>query len=279
MAGPVIDIVRHAEAENNVLGHETRDPGLTSEGKGQCQELRDSYPHMERVKLVVSSPLRRALQTTGIAFAAAAEAAGTDVVLHPDLQENSARPSDTGSPLSTVLGECLFRVDATLMGGNERWYSKAGTGSRYFPALEKVEERARAARVWLRDRARELQDGDRLVVLSHGAFLHFLTQDFAGLDVNRGSGVWLNADYRSFEFADLEGNDTEATLVERQDSQGIPARPWCELTEEERALQKGYAIDRLRRHEEEALVAQWRRRGLIETSSRKPGRHCPWRRP
>ncbi|KAI1188232.1 histidine phosphatase superfamily [Nemania serpens] len=263
MRGPIIDIVRHGEGQNNVSGHAIPDPDLTRKGKKQCRKLRDTYPHISRVKLIVSSPLRRALHTAYIAFFSGADLPHPlhpHVVLLPELQENSARPGDTGSPLSALVDEFGFRIDASelMSGGGETWYHK-GPGTAYFPSLPKVEERARVARVWLRGRARELGDGDRLVVVTHGAFAHFLVQNFAGLLVGRGSGVWLNAGFRSFQFIDLEGDDPDAALVELRDSRGRPATPWCELTDEARALQKSYAVDRLRRHEQEALTAVARR--------------------
>ncbi|KAI1159105.1 histidine phosphatase superfamily [Nemania serpens] len=253
MGGPIIDIVRHGEGQNNVSGHDILDPGLTRTGKKQCGDLQDSYPYMDRVRFIVSSPLRRTIHTAYIGFSGAISNDLPHVVLLPELQENSARPGDTGSPLSTLIDEFGFRIDTSEL-RSETWYHK-GPGTPYFPSLAKIEERARVARVWIRNRARELNDGDRLVVVTHGAFAHFLVQDFAGLRVARGSGVWLNAGFRSFKFVDLQGTDPDAALVELQDSKGMPATPWCSLTDEEHALQKSYAVDRLRRHEQEALMA------------------------
>ena len=61
--------IRHAEAEHNVDrvdASSERDPPLTPQGKAQAEELR-GHEHLavlRRPLLVVSSPLRRALQTT-----------------------------------------------------------------------------------------------------------------------------------------------------------------------------------------------------------------------
>ncbi|KAI1202070.1 histidine phosphatase superfamily [Nemania serpens] len=264
MGGPIIDIVRHAQAYNNIPGPKTLDPDLTHLGNKQCDKLRDSYPHMDRVKLIVSSPLRRTIQTACTAFSTAIAQDLPRIALLAELQENSARAGDTGSPLSalsTLVEELGFPLDTSeLRGGGETWYHK-GPGTAYYPSLKKVEERARVARVWIRNKARELDDGDRLVVVTHGAFAHFLVQDFAGLHAGRGSGVWLNAGFRSFQFVDLLGDDPDAamselpatTMVQLLDSRGMPTSPWCELTSEEQALNKSYAVARLKRHELDAF--------------------------
>ncbi|KAI1150608.1 histidine phosphatase superfamily [Nemania diffusa] len=254
--GPIIDIVRVAQGRNDPEGHGIPDPGLTSAGEKQCTDLRGNYPYMPQVKLIVSSPLRRALNTASKSFSPqiGSEVGQTQIIILPELQETSARPSDTGSPLSILQSEYGSRIDTSKL-KSEEWYLK-GPSTEFFPILAKVDKRASVARRFLRRRARKLKEGDRIIVVTHGAFAHFLTQNFAGLNVGRGSGVWLNAGFRSFEFVDLKGHDDEAPLREiRDDRTPIPAY-WLPVTEEQFIMQKSYAAERLRRHRRDAAAIE-----------------------
>ncbi|KAI1813574.1 histidine phosphatase superfamily [Poronia punctata] len=237
---PTIDIIRHAEAYN-IISDQFLDPVLTPVGIAQSLALRASYPYHHKVKRIYASPLRRTILTAQLAIPPTQK---QPLILLPELQENSARPCDTGSPLSTLKRE--FRagtgtgtVDTTFLLNNETWFLKSPQ-TQYYPSLYKVEARARIARERIRESARELADDERIVVVTHGAFAHFLVQDFADLKPGRGAGVWENAGVRSFQFNDRD------ELVE------VPDGSWAELNEEERKRQRGYAVERLRRHEVDA---------------------------
>ncbi|KAI1132120.1 histidine phosphatase superfamily [Nemania abortiva] len=192
---PIIDIVRVAQGRNHLEGHDIPDPGLTPEGKEQCATLRETYPYMSQVKLIVSSPLRRAIDTAK-AFLPddSPRVPQTQIVLLPGLQATSLRPSDTGSPESALQWEFGTAIDTSRLEG-EDWYVKDRPES-----LETIGQRARRVRLFLRRCARKLKDGDRIVVVTHGAFAHFLVQDFGGPYIGQESGVWSNAEFRSFEF-------------------------------------------------------------------------------
>jgi hypothetical protein len=142
-------------------------------------------------------------------------------------------------------------IDTSEIKGEE-WFRKDPDTSS-FPSLAKVEERARVARARLRDLAQRFLDNDgRIVVVTHGGFAHFLVQDFSGL------GVWPNAGFRSFQFANPYGDGDEAVLMETWESceryaDVVPIN-WELMNCEERVLQKSYAVDRLRRHEAHARV-------------------------
>ncbi|KAI0100035.1 histidine phosphatase superfamily [Nemania sp. FL0031] len=251
---PILDIVCVAEGRNDINSHDIPDPGLTPRGEKQCAALRRNYPYTSQVKLIISSPLRRAIDTARAFSPTHSSYSGqTQILLLPELQETSARPSDTGSPLSTLKNEYGTHIDTSKL-KSEEWYLK-DFETDFFPSLAKVEERAREVRFFLRRRANKLKDGDRIVVVTHGAFAHFLVQDFAGLNVGQGSGVWPNMGFRSFEFVDLKGQDIEAQLREvRYERDPTPAY-WLPVCEEQFIMQKSYAVDRLKRHEREARVA------------------------
>ncbi|KAJ8123050.1 hypothetical protein ONZ43_g902 [Nemania bipapillata] len=253
--GPIIDIFRVAQGRHEIEGHDIPDPGLTPAGEKQCTALRGNYPYLSQVKLIVSSPLRRALETASNSFPAqlGSQAGQTQIIVLPAIQETSARPSDTGSPLSTLESEYGTLIETSKI-KSEGWYLK-GPDTEFFPTLGKVEDRARFARLFLRQCAQKLEEDDHIVIITHGAFAHFLVQDFAGLNVGRGSGVWSNAGYRSFEFVDLEGQDGEAPLREIRDNRDPVPAYWLPVTEEQFLMNKSYATERLKRHRQEALAA------------------------
>ncbi|KAI5924191.1 histidine phosphatase superfamily [Camillea tinctor] len=248
---PVIDIIRHAEARNNAEGNHIRDPDLTPCGFDQCDSLRKSYPSMDKVSYIVASPMKRTLQTALFSFPSPIEG-GKKIIALPELQENSARPSDTGSPLHELKEEYDPFVNWAFV--SENWFLK-GPATRFAPVKEKVEERARIARVKLRELACRAGPDAHILVVTHGAFAHFLTQDFLGLKPGKGSGVFKNARVKSYEFADLNGQDDQATLVMSKEERMRTAGPhWEDLNEDEKAKYMGYALDRLQRHSDEAKL-------------------------
>ncbi|KAI1640592.1 histidine phosphatase superfamily [Biscogniauxia mediterranea] len=246
---PVIDIIRHAEARNNVEGSHIRDPDLTPHGFDQCDSLRKSYPSRDKVSCIVASPMKRTIQTALFGFPDLIEH-GKKIIAIPELQENSARPSDTGSPLPELKEEYDPYVDWVCV--SETWFLK-GPDTRFAPVKEKVEERARIARLGLRELARRVGPDGHIVVVTHGAFGHFLTQDFLGLRPGKGSGVFRHARVKSYEFADLDGQDDQATLVlSEEERRKTPGPHWVDLDEPEKSKFKGYALERLQRHASEA---------------------------
>lgn len=109
---------------------------------------------------------------------------GLTIVCLPELQETSDLPADTGSDPSKLRAE--FDGDQSPMKGmvdlglvEEGWNDKS-IGTRWAPTAEKIEKRAKEARVWLRELgARYGQDAD-IVVVSHGGYLHYFTEDWVG---------------------------------------------------------------------------------------------------
>ena len=105
--------VRHGQAWHNLdrqNGWRLPDPGLTALGWEQATAAAGLLP--QNLSLLVSSPLRRTVQTTAAALTAlggpptgAASGRRVPLVLHPDLQEIYYGPADTGRPWPDLLAE------------------------------------------------------------------------------------------------------------------------------------------------------------------------------
>src|SRR3981189_2154647 len=63
------------------------------------------YRHLRSPSIVVTSPLRRCLQTAVYAFGEQAKTGTIRIIAHPDLQEVSNCPCDTGTPLDLLRNE------------------------------------------------------------------------------------------------------------------------------------------------------------------------------
>ena len=173
---PTIHLVRHAQGYHNlnVENEQLPDPDLTSFGIQQCAELKASFPHHSQVRRLISSPLRRTLHTSINVF-------GREE-LYPilpleALQEVSTSPCDTGSNIEVLRREFGDKVDFQNL--SQSWEDKGRTGPNQ-PHLPKLEARARSARKTLRQLAGKDND-DHIVVVTHGDYLHFLTEDWQGV--------------------------------------------------------------------------------------------------
>lgn len=173
---PTIHLMRHAQGYHNlcVENEQLPDPDLTPLGLHQCAELRASFPYHGRVRRVISSPLRRTLHTS-------INVLGRDdlfpILPLEALQEVSISPCDTGSNIDVLRSEFGDKVD--LQNLSPHWEDKSQTGPNQ-PDLLKLEERARRARQAIRELA-DPESDDHLVVVTHGDFLHFLTEDWDGV--------------------------------------------------------------------------------------------------
>jgi broad specificity phosphatase PhoE len=216
-----IHLVRHAQGYHNLskANESLPDPDLTPLGKEQCAQLAQSFPFHAQVTHLVASPLRRTLYTCLLSFEPALGKRQTTnkVIALPEVQEISPLPCDTGSAVEVLEKEfgADGRVDLGLL--TPDWNDKSN-GSVFAPVMNKLEARARKARVWLRELGRQFtaENGNgedvHIVVVTHGGFLHFLTQDWDGMDPSRGTG-WNNTEWRSYEFAGGE-EDEDASLRE-----------------------------------------------------------------
>lgn len=209
--------VRHAQGYHNLntANHSLPDPSLTPLGEQQCATLSKAFPHSSLITHLVASPLRRTLYTALLSFPSAV-ASGKKVLALPELQETSDLPCDTGSDPAKLKEEFGVegKVDLSLV--HEGWNNKKGKWS---PSASAIEARARQARLFLRDlgaQAAEKENGDQhIVVVTHGGYLHYFTEDWDGHEKFTGTG-WANTEFRSYEFVD--GEEENAGLVETKES-------------------------------------------------------------
>ncbi|KAL7929561.1 histidine phosphatase superfamily [Trichoderma chlorosporum] len=103
---PTIVLVRHAQAlHNETQDYSIPDPGLTDLGIQQCAQLRHNlfqrFSSFEGRIAVIASPMIRTLQTASLAADWLIER-GVKIEADADWQELTAKPCDTGSPLSLL---------------------------------------------------------------------------------------------------------------------------------------------------------------------------------
>ncbi|KAH8696896.1 histidine phosphatase superfamily [Phaeosphaeriaceae sp. PMI808] len=179
-----IHLVRHAESEHNISKEFSQlDPPLTTIGHAQAAQLVSTFPHPERIAVIISSPLRRAIQTSLAAFpqvlnkryfdpnSGLGAENGVELILEPDLQERSALPCDTGSE-RYALEKQFLNLDLERLGND--WPTKAGL---YAADDDPVALRAARARKKLEELSATLAGNERkdIVVVTHGVFMKFLS--------------------------------------------------------------------------------------------------------
>ncbi|KAI9877655.1 MAG: hypothetical protein M1830_003174 [Pleopsidium flavum] len=181
------------------------DPVLTHFGEIQCHEFAATFPYHDSVELLVASPLRRTIYTTLLAFEPEIKR-GLKVVALPEAQETSDLPSDTGSDVEVLRKEMAGKpVDLSLV--HEGWNSKKG---KWAPVVEALEQRARETRRWLKARPEK-----EIVLVTHGGFLHYFTEDWSDSGKFNGTG-WDNTERRSYRFPD--DDDENASVEETSES-------------------------------------------------------------
>ncbi|KAF3761712.1 hypothetical protein M406DRAFT_64857 [Cryphonectria parasitica EP155] len=254
-------LVRHAQGYHN-LSHENEklsDPLLTPLGESQCEALRASFPHHDKLTHLVASPMRRALLTCRLSFApdgilstSQGHKSHASVVAQPLIQEVSALPCDTGSDPDVLASEFGSWADLGLV--HDGWNDKK-PGSRFAPTVANLEARAAAARRWFRTLGKEGQDV-HVAAVSHGAFLHFLTEDWDGMDLSRGTG-WSNAEWRSYEFVEgPTGGDERASIRETKESWTRRKGTAVPLTETEQKEAREVILEGMRRQFGESVDDQ-----------------------
>lgn len=230
---PIIHCIRHGQGFHNVLGdYSLRDPALTPVGADQCESLRiASFPDQSNISLVAASPLCRTLQTANLVFRDALTGRGRkcrrpQIVAMPDAQETSDDLCDTGSDpdvLETMVSEKSLPVDLSLV--KDGWNDKT-LGSRYGPHSDAIKSRARDARIFLRQKIRELaREGDdsvQVVLVTHGSYLHYFTDDWEDSHRFPGTG-WHNCESRSYTFESdfMSDDDGDARLTETPASRRV----------------------------------------------------------
>ena len=214
-----------------------QDPDLTLYGKEQCAYLTKTFPYHSSVDLLVCSPLKRTINTTLLAFKPDIERGVAPVVALPEAQETSDLPCDTGSDPSVLTKE-FENQPVDLSRVTDGWNSKNG---RWAPVKEAVEKRALDARQWMKARPEK-----EIVLVTHGGFLHWFTQDWNGFNEGAGehtvsvtwvpredgsgtdevwSGTgWKNVECRAYHFKD-DGSDSLVETTESRRARRGTERP------------------------------------------------------
>ena len=183
--GSKIYVVRHAESVHNVTkDFSILDPSLTELGFKQASEVVSTFPDPSLVAVVVTSPLRRALETTLTAFQHVLDKRyfnekfkggvenGAELIIDPDLQERSDLPCDTGSS-DERLQELFPQLNFEGLG---QWQAKQGLFAADDTAVEARAIRARK-RLGILSEQFEGKEKKNIVVVTHGVFMKFLTTD------------------------------------------------------------------------------------------------------
>ncbi|KAI0010960.1 phosphoglycerate mutase-like protein [Xylariaceae sp. FL0662B] len=201
-------LTRHAQAEHNVnLDYSIADAPLTPLGKKQAASLAAKIPDLQKeADLVVSSPLRRTLQTTYLGWGPAISRLGglKNVVCLPQAQECNGLPCDTGSSRDVLEADPEFAV-FNLEPLTPEWTSKEGF---WAPSDHALANRAKWVRQFLRERPEK-----NIVLVSHGDILRRITGGPGG----PSSYPWNNAEVRIFEF-DPKYVDTEDCFLYQKEN-------------------------------------------------------------
>lgn len=178
---------------------------MTPLGKKQAASLAPQLgKYHDKIDLVISSPLKRTLQTTKLGWGPAIERLGgiQKVLCLPEAQECNALPCDTGSPKETLSTNPEF-ADFDLSRLTPEWTSKTG-----FWAPEAKLARGRWVRQFLRDRPEK-----NIVLVAHGDILRCITANEGG----ESTYMWKNAEVREFVFEKEGVQGEECFLVQEED--------------------------------------------------------------
>jgi len=203
-----IILTRHAQAEHNVdLDYTIEDAPLTELGKKQAATLGPQTADLQResIDLVVTSPLKRTLQTTYMGYGTAIERLGGRgaVICLPQAQECNPYPCDRGSPRSDLEALPEFEgFNFSLL--TPDWTSKAGF---WAADSDSLNARARWVRQWLRARPEAT-----IVLVAHGDILRRITGTASGPSVY----AWRNAEARIFTF-DPESVETDDCFLHQKE--------------------------------------------------------------
>lgn len=182
------------------------DDAMTPLGIRQSQTLPTRIPDLqEKVDLIVTSPLKRALYTTLFGWKPAIKRLGIgNVVVLPEAQECCDFPCDTGSPREVLESDADFQgLDFSRVTAD--WNSKQGF---YAPDSTSLANRAKFVRKFLRERPEK-----DIVLVCHGDFLRQLTADAEG----PSRSFWKNVEMRVYKF-DAESMDQDECFFQLEEA-------------------------------------------------------------
>ncbi|KAF3044464.1 hypothetical protein E8E12_010926 [Didymella heteroderae] len=215
---PRIHIIRHAQGEHNATrNYSIRDAVLTPKGKGQCSTLQSAFKYHNDIDIVFSSPLRRTIQTASLSLGPTLARKEVPFVLLPPLQEVSNVGCDVG--LADTADDVKRILPILFAEGELPFdYNKIDASHKDYWAYERdaISKRASDLRSFLLQRPEK-----QIVLVTHGAFAHFLTEDWDVEDPMIGT-AWLNCEHRIFDFTP-DSTATDAHLQETDESRSSRA--------------------------------------------------------
>ncbi|KAI5369359.1 Putative histidine phosphatase superfamily, clade-1 [Septoria linicola] len=259
---PTLYLIRHAQAAHNVnaANHFMHDPSLTELGDQQCRALKASFPLHDKIDLVVASPMKRTIQTALKVFGDTLKTKSLQVICLPELQETSVLPCDTGSTIE-VLEQEFKGCPVDFQYVTEGWNSKRGRWSADFGP---VQTRARQARVWLRDRPEK-----HIAVVTHGALLHYIIEDFVDVDRFSGTG-WANTEWRSVYFTSEPDPASSTTSFDRDSEHAL-----AHVKELSESQQRRKGVAQQHEAEQQAERDRWTREDKTLVTDRGERRATP----
>ncbi|KAI9823226.1 MAG: hypothetical protein M1826_000239 [Phylliscum demangeonii] len=251
---PTVILIRHAQAAHNRdQAYALPDPDLTPLGEQQCATLHDALRHApgrvgaaaNNIQLIVTSPMRRTLQTTQLALRWLLDSSSSSdeqqqrgggggrvaIEARADWQENSDSPCDTGSAIATLARPpfCPPISFRSLLepepDDDDRYPAKTG---RYAFTPEAIARRGLRARAWLYARPEKV-----VAVVSHAGFLR----------VGVCGCRFANADFRVFDFDPETKTGTTTAQVAVATPPGHEDQPF-RLVEWEYTREKGGGLGR-----------------------------------
>lgn len=216
---PIIHCVRHAQGFHNLDPQNEQtllDPELTPRGRDQCKRLAASFPHHSEIDYIISSPLRRTIQTTVLGFQPLVFDKGLKVLLEPRCQETTANAADTGRGNDSLTGEFGDILDFSRL--EPGWNSNSGT---WEMNAANVETHCTELKHYLGSLPYK-----NVLLVAHGSVsVSPPSRDSADhaqfLENFTSQGGWHNTEFRSYAISDGQLEETKASAELRiSDPQG-----------------------------------------------------------
>ncbi|GAB5353163.1 hypothetical protein AAMO2058_000014200 [Amorphochlora amoebiformis] len=202
-------LIRHGQAEHNVLfeggrkeeGKKILDPGLTEKGHSQALSVRTNpllkkfFESKGHNHVIVTSPLRRTIQTTLNAFGTWRDEVNTEhgrhitILCNPDIQETGEIRCDCGRPLDQVKSEFGLKYPyLDFSNVHDDWHLKQGD---YRDRGDLLRKRFNRFTKWIH----ELPEENVVVVGHHNIFLANVGVSFLNCEVREfevsPNGTWI----------------------------------------------------------------------------------------
>ncbi|KAG4433066.1 hypothetical protein IFR05_011460 [Cadophora sp. M221] len=260
-----IHLIRHARAQHNYdsktatpaqksFHRSFLNPSLTPHGRAEALDLLSRFPYMHLLTHILTSPLRRALETTILALEPAIRN-GIHPIIIAELREVGMGKSSTGTDISTVLkklGELgeLVMTDTLQPGwefnveqryeADERAEKVKGMLKELGDVLSSQVGGTEAGGLWNGYSFGPLpEERDvHIAVVSHACFLWKMIGEQTG-------GNFANAEFRTFQFRGDEGGSQgkqkSTELIETLESRGMlhPSTAEATVVEREKAREAG----------------------------------------